>query len=191
MLHKTLSLFAVALTFASPLSAIEEAPAAAPVDVGVHVTATSFFARNYSPVDQVLLFKSGDALAWRTLAPGCDLSWDFPTQLLDGIQLEIASWTASGWKRTGTVQLENIAARGADALWVQGDPASTSWTEIASVMLLEPTGESIFPETLPGADGDDTQGLLMTPVHVPVITPSDEPVGDVPPEIEERPLPPV
>lgn len=34
-------------------------------------------------------------------------------------------------------------------------------------------------------------GVAMAAVHIPEITPSDDPKGDVPPEIEPTPLPPI
>lgn len=189
---KTTTAIAAAILLTSPLSAVEEGTQPAELEVGICVTSTQFFARNFSSVDQVLLFKGGGVLAWRTLAPGCDLTWSYPTQLLEDISLEVGSWTGGAWHRTGTHQLESVAASGVDALWVQGDSARTSWFEIGASLFVEPTGASIFPSTLPsstsaGSTGDQT---LMAPTHIPVITPTDQPDGDVPPVIEERPLPP-
>lgn len=191
MLHKTVALAAL-VAFSAPLSAIEEGTAPAPVDVGISVTSTRFFARNFSGVPQVLLFQSGSALLWRTLAPGCDLTWEYPTQMLTGVRFEVASWSEGAWRRTGTFALEDVAARGTDALWVQGDFSRTSWSEIGSALFVEDTGASLFPSSLPGESSAGSDGdALLAPVHIPVITPSDGPDGDVPPNIEEPPLPPV
>ena len=130
---------------------------------------------------------------WRTLAPGQDLSWNYPTQLLDGVRLEVASWAQGAWRRSGTIAIDQLAARGTDAVWIQGDAARTSWSEIGSALFIENTGSSLFPPSLPGASsaGSEGENALLAPIHVPVITPSDTPVGDVPPKIEDRPLPPV
>jgi hypothetical protein len=192
MHNKTLAL-ATLLALSAPISAVEEGIAAAPVDVGIAVTSTSFYARNYSGVNQVLLFESNGTLLWRTLAPGYDLSWDFPTQLLDGVRLEVASWTDGAWRRSGTIALDDVAARGIEALWVQGDSVRTSWSEIGTSLFVEDTGTSLFPPSLPGdsSEGSGDENALLAPAHVPVITPSDTPIGDVPPKIDERPLPPV
>jgi hypothetical protein len=188
----TLRALALVALLTSPLSAVEEATSPAPVEVGVVVTSTTFYARNISAYDQVLLFRSGGVLAWRTLPPGCDLKWEYPTQALAGIDFEVAKWADGRWHRTGTLKLEDLSTRGADALWVQGDLASTTWTEVGSTLLVENTGESIFPDTLPAptSEGNEDETLIMSPMHVPVITPSETPAGDVPPVIEDTPLPP-
>ncbi|MCY2960101.1 MAG: hypothetical protein NTY35_08040 [Planctomycetota bacterium] len=192
MLKKFVAL-ATIVALSVPISAVEEGTAPEPVEVGISVTSTRFFARNFSGTNQVLLFESGGTLLWRTLAPGCDLSWNFPTQLLTGIRFEVASWTGGAWRRTGTIALDQVAARGTDALWIQGNFSRTSWSEIGSALFVEDTGASLFPPSLPGASSAGTGGeaALLAPIHVPVITPSDEPSGDVPPKIEVRPLPPV
>jgi len=192
-MFKTTTAIAAAIFLSSPLSAVQEGSQPAEIEVGICVTSTQFFARNFSSVDQVLLFKGGGTLAWRTLAPGCDLTWNYPTQLLDGIKLEVGSWTGGAWHRTGTHPLENMAAGGVDALWIQGDSARTSWIEIGASLFVRTTGASIFPTTLPSSTSAGTSGdaTLMAPVHVPVITPGDDPEGDIPPAIRERPLPPV
>lgn len=192
MLKKTLA-FATIVALSAPIPAVEEGTSGAPVEVGVAVTSTSFYARNYSGTNQVLLFQSGGTLLWRTLAPGYDMSWDFPTQLLDGVRLEVASWTNGAWRRSGTIALDEVVARGIEALWVQGDSARTSWSEIGTALFLEDTGTSLFPPTLPGDSSAGTSGenALLAPAHIPIITPSETPQGDVPPKIEDRPLPPV
>lgn len=188
---KTSVALATIVALSVPISAVEEGAPPAPVDVGISVTSTRFYARNFSNVNQVLLFQNGATVLWRTLAPGYDLSWDFPTQLLTGIRLEVASFTGGAWRRTGTIALDELAARGTEALWIQGNSTRTSWSEIGSALFVEDTGSSIFPITLPGASsaGSVTEALLA-PVHVPVITPSDVPQGDCPPKLEDRPLPP-
>jgi len=192
MLKKSVAL-ATIVALSVPISAITEGASPAPVEVGISVTSTRFYARNYSAENQVLLFQSGGTLLWRTLAPGFDLAWDFPTQLLTGIRFEVASWTNGAWRRTGTIALDEVAARGTDALWIQGDASRTSWSEIGSALFVEQTGTSLFPSSLPGdsSAGTGIEAALLAPVHVPVITPSDTPHGDVPPKIEDRPLPPV
>jgi len=185
--------FATIVALSAPISAVEEGAQPAPIEVGISVTSTRFFARNYSETSQVLLFQSGSTLVWRTLAPGQDMSWNYPTQLLDGVRFEIASYAQGAWRRSGTIALDEVAARGTDALWIQGDMTRTSWSEIGSALFIEDTGSSLFPPSLPGASsaGSDAENALLAPVHVPVITPSDTPVGDVPPKIGEAPLPPV
>jgi hypothetical protein len=191
MLKKSVA-FATIVALSVPISAVEEGTAPAPVEVGISVTSTRFYARNFSDVNQVLLFQSGSTVLWRTLAPGFDLAWDFPTQLLTGIRLEVASFADGAWRRTGTIALDELAARGTDALWIQGDSTRTSWSEIGSALFVEDTGTSIFPATLPGdSSAGTTSEAMLAPVHVPVITPSDVPQGDCPPKIEERPPPPV
>lgn len=191
MLKQSVAL-ATIVALSAPISAVEEGAVAPPVDVGISVTSTRFFARNFSGIQQVLLFESGGRMLWRTLAPGCDLTWEYPTQLLTGVRFEVASWTEGAWRRTGTFALDEVAARGTDALWIQGDLSRTSWSEIGSALFVEDTGTSLFPSSLPGDTSEgSTEEALLAPVHVPVITPSDVPTGDVPPEIEEPPLPPV
>lgn len=192
MLKKSVVLAALC-ALSAPIPAVEGGSGPAPVDVGISVTATRFYARNYSATTHVLMFQSGSTLIWRTLGAGCDLAWDYPTQFLNGVRLEVASWSDGAWRRTGTIALDQVAARGTDALWIQGNVARTSWSEIGAALFVETTGESLFPPDLPGASsaGTDPENALLAPVHVPVITPSEGPQGDVPPKIEDRPLPPV
>jgi len=192
MLKKSVA-FATIVALSAPISAVEEGAQPAPIEVGISVTSTRFYARNYSETSQVLLFQSGSTLVWRTLAPGQDLSWNYPTQLLDGVRFEVASYAQGAWRRSGTIALDEVAARGTDALWIQGNTTRTSWSEIGSALFIEDTGASLFPPTLPGASsaGSAGENALLAPVHVPVITPSDNPVGDVPPKMDDRPLPPV
>lgn len=186
---KPTNAIAAAILLSSPLSAVQEGSQPAEIEVGICVTSTQFFARNFSSVDQVLLFKGGGELAWRTLAPGCDISWTYPTQIAEGIVLDVGTWTGGAWRRTGTHPLGRIAAAGVDALWVQGDAARTSWIEIGPSLFVEPAGTSIFPATLPSSTSTGTSGdaTLMAPAHTPVVTPIDVPDGDIPPVIEERP----
>jgi hypothetical protein len=185
--------FATIVALSSPLTALEEAGTPAPIVVGMRVTATSFHARNFSATPHVLLFESSGTLVWRTLQPGCDLGWTFPTQLLSGVRLEVASWHNGAWNRTGTINLAAVAGRGTEALWVQGNASRTSWAELGAALFVETTGTSLFPPSLPAdsSAGTSAEAALLAPTHVPVITPSDTPEGDFPPEIEEKPLPPV
>lgn len=192
MLNKSVAL-ATLVALSVPIHAVEEGTAPAAVEVGIRVTATKFTARNYSGVDQVLLFESSGKLIWRTMAPGCDLEWNFPTQQLLGVRLEVASWNDGAWRRTGTFALDDVAASGIDALWIQGDLSRTAWSEIGSALFLEDTGVSLFPPTLPGGSsaGTDDEAMLLAPTHVPIVIPSDVEPGDAPPVIDPDPLPPV
>lgn len=192
MLNKFVAL-ATLVALAVPINAIEEGTAPAAVEVGIRVTATKFTARNYSGIDQVLLFESSGTLIWRTVAPGCDLEWNYPTQQLVGVRLEVASWKDGAWRRTGTFALDQVAASGTDALWIQGDFSRTAWSEIGSALFLEDTGVSLFPPTLPGGSsaGSAGEALLLAPTHVPIVIPSDADPGDAPPVIDPDPLPPV
>ena len=71
MLNKYVAL-AILVALSAPISAVEEGATPAPIEVGVSVTATKFYARNYSSTPQVLLFQSGSTMIWRTLAPYSD-----------------------------------------------------------------------------------------------------------------------
>jgi hypothetical protein len=192
MLKKSVA-FATLVALSSPISAVSEGSTPAPIVVGIHVSATQFYARNFSETSHVLLFESSGTLIWRTLHSGCDLSWEFPAHLLADTHLEVAAWVGGAWQRTGMIDLESLATRGTEALWVQGDSSSTSWAELGAALFIEETGESLFPSTLPGdsSAGSSEETSLLAPTHVPVITPSGTNNGDCPPEIEERPLPPV
>jgi len=193
MQPKSLLSIPALVLLASPLTAVAESSQPPPIDVGICVSSTRFYARNYSPDPQVFLFRCGDSMAWRTVAAGCDIGWDFPTQLLTDVRLEVATWIDGVWHRSGTIALADVASRGLEAVWIQADASSTSWGQIGAVLLPEATGESMFPAELPSPTSVGTSGedALMAPTHVPVITPSDVPQGDVPPKLEDRPLPPV
>lgn len=184
---------AVFLTIPSFAAVDDGSGGGAPIDVGLCVGPNDFYARNFSGVPQVLFFRSGEIMVWRVLPPGASFASTYPRVALDGLKIEVAHYAAGVWKTSRAFDLSNVCDSGGDALWIQDGTAPPSWIQIGSTLTLLEPEPSFLPEWLPtSADATSTANEpLVAPVHTPVVTPIDIPVGDLPPRIEDRPLPPV
>ena len=180
------SLFA-ALACTAPLTTQATAPA--PIEVCLHVGATSFRALNRGEQPLLLVFHADGNVALQVLPAYAEVAWSFPRHALDGIAVEVASRRLGAWVSTGTLALGGLLVADEGELWITStEDGASAYAVTASG--LEPVAASAGALTsdddapLPGATGPG-------PMHVPVITPSDVPQGDLPPKIEEQPLPPV
>jgi hypothetical protein len=161
----------------------------APIVAGIHVTATQFRARNLSSVPQLFVFKetSGGEIVVRPLLAGGEMAFSFPAHALADFEVEVASKTHGAWSHTGLFKLEGLNTHEGSLVWIESNTGrATAWLETSGESLALDSGGSELPNRVVETIREDD-----SPTHVPVITPSDHPSGDLPPKLEERPLPPV
>ncbi len=161
----------------------------APIVAGIHVTATQFRARNFSSVPQLFVFKetSGGEIAVRPLLAGGEMAFSFPADALADFEVEVASKDRGVWSNTGLLKLDGLNTHDGSLVWIESNNGRASaWLESSGSYLPLESGASELPGRVV-----ETIRETESPTHVPVITPSDHPNGDLPPKLEERPLPPV
>lgn len=194
------SLFASVLCTALPSVTPLELPALRrdgriAAQVGVHVTPTALVARNFSGTPQLFVFtdEQSGGQALRALGAGGSFEYQFSRQTLEAIALEVVCVEDGAWHASGSIALSSVLQRGPETLWIQhGAGRSTTWLQRGSELTLADAGASALPDDMEsGQDTPSTMTPTCAPTHVPVVTPSDKPTGDLPPKLEERPLPPV
>ena len=120
------------------------------------------------------------------------LSSTYAREALNNVQLEVATYADGHWYTSGALNLSGLCDSGGDALWIQAKTTRASWLQVgSSFTMLSPLPSflpSAFPTTTDPSSG--TVDMLMAPAHVPVITPVDQPEGDLPPTLRDQPLPP-
>jgi hypothetical protein len=166
----------------------------APIEVGVLLESTSIRIRNFAAVDQVLIFENSGLKIYRSLPVGTELNWSFSPHALDGVNLEVASNLNGAWRYTGALALSDYAASGSDTLWVEPFiPHSISWLQFPTGFSIFPSGPSFLPSYLQDCSQGSTADVISNAaaVNVPVITPSDTPTGDGPPNLDKNPIPPM
>jgi hypothetical protein len=171
-----------------------QASATAPIEVGVLLESTSIRIRNFATVDQVLIFESDGLKIYRSLPVGTELDWSFSPHALDGVNLEVASIMNGAWRYTGTLSLSDYAASGSDTLWVQPFvPHSISWLQFSTGFAVFASGASYLPTYLQDCAQGSTTDQIPNPaaVNLPVITPSNTPAGDGPPNLDKNQIPPM
>ena len=90
---------------------------------------------------------------------------------------------------SGTFELGAVCDSGVDAVWVQRGLQPAAWRELSDILSLITTNPSELPPWMPmPVVGASTPAL--EPLHVPVVTPVIPPQGDVPPVLDDKPLPP-
>ncbi len=167
-----------------------EAQACARVEIVARVGETRFLAVNPGELPQLLLF--GDPArgvrAALVLPPGGEIESRFPTSALEGLALELVSSTPAGLASSGAFWLEPLRDERYDAVLMAGSPSGTlAFGERGgSVQALAP---DCALTSLAASAGPIAASLL--PAHVPVATPADKKNGDLPPRMENKPLPPM
>jgi hypothetical protein len=91
---------------------------------------------------------------------------------------------------SGCFDLSAVCDSGADAVWVQRGLQPPAWREFGEILSLITTSPTELPAWLPMPTVNESTPPLQ-PMHVPVVTPVDHPQGDLPPVLDDRPLPPV
>lgn len=181
---------ALSLVTVSTVFALEEStPEVPPIEVGIVVGSTDFFAHNFSTRNQVLFFRAGTFTTWRVLGPGATFTSTYARQALDGVKLEVASYEDGVWRTSRGFDLSTLCDSGADAVWIQEGPQPPSWLEVGTQLTPLTPEPSGLPSGLTTTTNEAAP--VMEPLHVPVVTPVDRPNGDTPPVLDERPLPPV
>jgi hypothetical protein len=159
-------------------------PATTRIELVARVGETRFAAFNPGHEVQLLLVGAvgGPRPRAYVLEPGGLFEARFPAELLEGLALEVISPAARGLSTTGAIAFATLVEGAHEALWIQSSlSGSYAWGQ---------QGQQF--EVVP-ADG--ALSALPPPVaaavpHVPVITPSKGKVGDLPPRLENKPLPP-
>lgn len=187
-------ILAVAAILALPTFALDDTTsntAPAPIEVGLRVGPTDFYARNYSGVAQVLFFHAGETTTWRVLQPGAEFRSTYPRQALDGVSLEVAKFEDGTWHTSRALDLSVVCDVGADAVWIQDGTQLPSWLQIGNALSLFNADPSFLPSSMQNNDSTQDPAPPLTPMHVPVVTPTGVPPGDLPPVLGEKPLPPM
>lgn len=177
-----LSLILASSLFLGPAEEVVNERGATPVEFVAHITAERLVAVNSSSQVQLLLFedRDGGRSASAVVAAGGEVSFDFPGGTLDQLMLRVVSVTGGSANSSARYDLGNVAERGFEFFWIESSGQRVSaWGMSAA-------GPAYLPTT-----GDPTLEAQPSAPHVPVITPTDKPKGDLPPRIEEQPLPPV
>jgi hypothetical protein len=190
------SLCAAVLCAAIPVGSALEVPARAAegdpsVELGVHLTSTTFRARNFSDVEQLMVFSNGAGEPVFVVLPvGAYVEYDFQPEDLDGVRMEVVSLREGAWKASGAQLLTVNAATGEETMWFQpGERRVHTWQQDGcEVSERDPSG-TLLPDGF--IDQGTQSDLLLAPTHVPVITPWGGNGGDLPPRIDPNPLPDV
>lgn len=167
-----------------------------PMAVGIQITATQFRARNLSSIPQVFVFRetSGGEIALCPLVAGGEMVFSFPADAITSLEFEVISRRGGAWSDTGFMKLDGMKldASSADAgsiVWIRSNTGhSPAWLETRGGFAPFESEASTLPTRVLDTLRDDES---LPPTHVPVITPSDRPNGDIPPKLEDGPLPPV
>jgi hypothetical protein len=186
-------LLALAAILVLPTLHATEQPPVEPLDVGVVCTSTEFVAYNFSTSPQLLVFHSGLYCTWRVLAPGTKFSSTYTRQMLDGVVLEIANFDSGILRTSHSYDMSSLCDSGADALWVRNHAQAASWLEFQQTLTPMTAGPSLLPITIP-VTLDAAVSLTapgFAPTHVPVVTTDDNPDGETPPVLGDKPLPPM
>ena len=154
------------------------------IELVARVGETRFAAFNPGDEPQVLLLGNVGGAAPRALllAPGASFEARFPAELGAGLSLEILSRTPAGLSTTGALSFADLSAAQHEALWIQSSPdGSFAWGQKGEAFAVVPAIGSLSALPPPAA---------AAAPHVPVITPSKGKSGDLPPRLEDKPLPP-
>ena len=116
------------------------------------------------------------------LEPGGLFEARFPAALTEGLALEVISPAARGMSTTGAIAFAALVEGQHEALWIQSSAAgSFVWGQ---------KGQEFEVLASSGALSALAPPLASAVPHVPVVTPAKGKVGDLPPRLEDKPLPP-
>jgi len=162
-----------------------DAAQAEAVQLVARVTEERFVAVNPSDRAQLLVFhdREGGRAARTIVAAGGEVAFDFPAGTLDSLLLHVVSPAERSATAAADYDLGSIAARGFQLFWTTREAAN------AHAWGVDPMNPD-EPVYVPAVAEPSFQSQALAP-HVPVITPTDKPKGDLPPRIDDKPLPPV
>ena len=177
-----LSLILATSLFLGPAEEVANERGASPVEFVARVTDQRLIAVNSSREAQLLLFRDreGGRRASSVIAAGGEIAFDFPGGTLNQLLLRVVSVGTGSVVSSAEYDLGALASGSFEFVWMESASGAVSaWG-------MSPVGPSYLPST-----SEPTITNQATAPHVPVITPTDKPNGDLPPRIEEKPLPPV
>jgi len=182
------ALFATSLIFGT-YEVPEPAPeSGAVLELMARVSATRIVALNPTERAHLLVFSNSEGTLRSTavVPAGAGAEYDFPRGTLDGLGVALVTRDAGGVHSTGRLSLADMVRRNIDLVWIETVSGEAwAWGDLPAGPALLP----VQPGSTPGFES------LMAPsapaTHVPVITPTDKPKGELPPRIEPDPLPPV
>jgi len=159
-------------------------PAVTRIELVARVGETRFAA--FNPGHEVQLLLVGTVCGPRpralVLEPGGLFEARFPAALLENLALEVISPAARGLSSTGAIPFATLVEGAHEALWIQSSLAgSFVWGQKGQELEVVPADGALSALGPPAA--------AAVP-HVPVITPAKGKVGDLPPRLEDKPLPP-
>jgi len=162
---------------------VAEAPATR-IELVAKVGETRFAAFNPGHEPQLLLVGvvGGPRPHALLLEPGATFEARFPAALTEGLAIEVVSPAARGVSTTGAVPFATLVEGRHDALWVQ--------SSVAGSFVWGQKGQDLEALTADGALSALVPPLAAAVPHVPVVTPAKGKVGDLPPRLEDKPLPP-
>jgi hypothetical protein len=178
------ALLATSLAFSLHRDQDRETGPVAILELLAQVGETRFAASNPTWRPELLVFFDGDgaALAGLVLPAGGDARFAFPRGTLDWLGVALFTRDAGVVRTTGELVLSELTQF--DLLWVESvEGRLHAWGAL-------PSGFVHVPASNAGPLGPVAPPPIAAP-HVPVITPTDKPKGDLPPRIERKPLPPV
>jgi len=161
------------------------------VEIGAHVTPLLFRASNFSDVNQILVFGAEGVAqpVYVLLAPGQVVGYECTPEALAIVRFEVVSLRPGAWKTSGWNPLALQGGADDQTLWTQpGLTRVHTWLQSGCEVSLLVPGGSLLPEGL--LDEGNTSEAVLAPTHVPVITPTGQ-HGNLPPDLEDDPLPPV
>ena len=182
------ALFATSLFFGAYEVPEPTLESGAVLELMARVSETRIVALNPTGRAQLLVFSNSEGTLRSTavVPPGAGAEYDFPRGTLDGLALALVIRDEHGVHSTGRLSLADMVRRDLDLVWVESvDGEARAWGDL-------PAGPTSIP--VQNGSGSGLENLMAAPApapHVPVITPTDKPKGDLPPRIEPDPLPPV
>lgn len=159
-------------------------PATTRIELVARVGETRFAAFNPGDEPQLLLVGAvgGPKPRALVLEPGGTFEARFPAALLEGLALEVISPATRGLSTTGAIAFATLVDGAHEALWIQSSLAgSFAWGQQGEAFEVVPAHGALSAFAPPAA---------AAAPHVPVITPAKGKVGDLPPRLEDKPLPP-
>ena len=170
------SFLATVTCLAIPVSEPLETPAVmsegtAAVEVGIHVTPTSFRSRNFSNLTQHLVFAaegSPDPVVVQLL-PGGVVEYQFSPEALAGVRIEVLARRGDHLTTSGAHSIGLPPGSVDMSLWiVPGKPRGTAWRQLGCEATDLPSDQSLLPS---GSTWEDPEIEPLSATHVPVAVP--------------------
>lgn len=178
------ALTCTAIPVSDPLSITAQMPAGQPaVEVGAHLTATTFRCRNFSASNYLLVFgKSGTAQILTVPLPGgSEVAYGFTPEEFSGTSFEVVSAaSATDLATSGAMPLALASSSSDGSLWfVRGTVGLVTWQQTGCEVVRVTPLPSLLPSSVPASGPDDEcAAAAQAPIAVPTST---VPAGGVPP----------